>query len=223
MKLSSLGIDHDGRHTRAPLTGAEAAFLGILWIDHVGAERKIAAKSLAREYARTQGEYIGEAGGYEKLLQTWMREVRHMQNHLVMDHNVPILSQAGVHGGYWIAENEYEAAAFYATFRQRGMTGLTKAARGNQAVLVEMVGQLSFQFDRLADVTGQPIETIAGRATPIEVVDALIAKMMREPEKFKGDLIRLNKKLSSVLMPKVRMRQIARLTSQLGELVAGWN
>lgn len=224
MRKKDLGIDlKTGRHDQR-LTHAESMFLGILWVDHVGKENKISAGNLAATFAKTLGhEWKPDAvpPWYYEWLAKWKRKIRALQNHLLIEHkNCPVFSQSGIHGGYWIGTEE-EGKAFYDSFRQRGHTGLTKAARGKQAVLVEMVEQISFQFDDLEDRAGTPVITIDGRPTPIAVVDAMIGKMMRDPERFRDDLLRLGQKFGSVLLPKARAREIETTARKLQELVSG--
>jgi len=221
MKREDLGIDpKTGKHTQV-LTRAESAFLGIMWVDHVGEDYAISAEDLAHRYAgvlRQPWNPITEI--LDDYLAKWKRHVRRLQNHLLIEHNVPVYSRSGHYGGYWIG-TEAEGQKFYDSFRQRGLTGLTKAARGKQAVLVEMVQQLSFEFDDLEDRTGQEMITIDGRPTPIAVVDAMIEKMMREPERFRDDLLKIGQKHGSVLLPKARAREIEAKARELTELVRG--
>lgn len=219
MKREHLGIDpKTGKHN-AQLTRLEAAFLGILWTDHVGHCNRISGRQLAARLAEALDEWP-RGPSFDYFLSKWMRSVRQLQNHLLTEHyNIPIFSQAGPAGGYWIGEGDEEGVHFYDTFRQRGLTGLLKAARGKQAVVVEMVQQLSLQFDDLQDQTGETFVTMRGRSTAVEVVDALIRKMMQNPERFSGDLEKLKIKLGAVLMPKEKARQIAETAARLQELV----
>ena len=222
MKKQNYGIDPEtGKHDRR-LTRAESAFLGILWTDHAGEENKIRSKGLALAYAAALGHYPDPDATFSQFVSHWEREARHMQNHLLAEHeNIPVYSKAGSCGGYWVAQSEAEGERFYDTFRKRGLTGLRKAARGRQGVMVEMVQQLSFEFDDLEDMTGADTVSISGRPTPIAVVDALIRKMMSDPERFASDLQRLGKKFSSVLLPKARAREIEDTARKLQELVRG--
>lgn len=223
MKAEDLGIDiRTGRHNRV-LTYAESKFLGILWEDHLGKDNKIGADALAMRYSAMMGDRPDEIP-----LRTWIerrkREVRYMHNHLLTEHSqVPILSAAGDHGGYWIAENEREAEAFYDTFRRRGMTGLVKASRGKQAALVDMVQQLSFEFDELDDRTAftPRIRPTTGMPTPIEVVDAFLGRMLNNPEKFADGLRKIGEKYGSILLPRDRLMEMKRKASELQEMVAG--
>lgn len=205
MHLAEMGIDPDTRiHRKNPLTREENAFLGILWVDHVGEENKISAQYLARAYARQTVNAYADAR-----LSAWMRDVRKMHNHLLFDHNIPVLSKAGNDGGYWVAANEKEAIEFYKTFRKRGLTGLVKASRGKQSAMVDMVAQLSFEFDEMIDMTDQASEKPATRqATPIEVVDAFLKRMTENPEQYADGLRRIGEKYGNVLLPRHRFEQM---------------
>ena len=133
-----------------------------------------------------------------------------------------MLSKAGKDGGYWIAENKEEADAFYATFRKRGLTGLVKASRGKQSAMVDLVTQLSFEFDDLVDKTDRASEIPARRnATPIEVVDAFLKKMTENPEQYADGLRRIGDKYGSVLIPKKRYEDmITGIRTKAAELQA---
>ncbi|MDY7035548.1 MAG: hypothetical protein SV375_05215 [Thermodesulfobacteriota bacterium] len=213
MKLEAYGIDPKTfYHTKLPLTYEENVFLGFLWVDHVGANSAISAKHLAWLLNRK----IGLTGNMDQ----WKREVRHMQNHLLFDHNVPVLSRAGIQGGYYIAETDSEGREFYSTFRKRGLTSLVKASRGKQAAMVDMITQLSFEFEDMVDKTMPGhVKTASEVPAPIEVVDAFLKKMLADPEKFAGGLKTIGEKYGSVLMPKGRFdAMIAAMKSKTAEM-----
>lgn len=219
MKLEHLGIDPQTfYHRKNPLTPEENGFLGIIWVDHVGQGNAISARDLAKQYVRKVG--YGRSG-----YGSWKREIRYMQNHLLFDHNIPVLSKAGNHGGYWIAETEAEGKAFYNTFRKRGLTGLVKASRGKQSAMVDMVTQLSFKFQELVDKTaGSPVVHDADVPAPIEVVDTFLGKMLENPEQFSEGLRKIGEKYGSVLVPKDRfdgmIEAIKTKTTELQALAA---
>lgn len=240
MKLSDFGISKDGTHD-ARLTREENIFLGILWVDHVGEEDAIAADVLAVIYAqRRTGMYSAESQSmlermelkrllhlmkstesHRKQLDRWKRDVRRMHNHLLNEHDhVPLLSKAGTGGGYWIAENEAELAAFYDAFRKRGLTGLVKASRGKKAVLVEMVSQLSFDFELEDKTEMQPVRPGSDVSMPVQVVDQFLERMLSQPEKFAGDLQRISKKFGSVLFSKAQAQAMKAKVRELNEIVA---
>jgi hypothetical protein len=215
MKLEALGINpKTGRHRKNPMTLEEQAFLGILWVEHEGKENTISADDLAKAYewkVRTWSEH-------EKV----KREIRYLQNHLLVDHNIPVLSMAGEGGGYWIAASESEAFEFYDTFRKRGLTGLVKASRGKQSAMVDMVAQLSFEFEDLVDKTGiqtQRIVPKGGTPAPIEVVDAFLERMTRDPAKFADGLRKIGQKYGGVLLPKEKLVALRSEVARVQELV----
>lgn len=222
MKFEDIGIDpKTGYHSKV-LTFAESKFVGTLWIDHVGQDKKISADDLAIRYAlRSAGEYVTRhmAGA----LGFWKRQIRYMHNHLLRDHsNIPILSKAGHDGGYWIAENESETAEFYETFRKRGLTGLVKASRGKQAALVDMVQQISFEFEDLVDQAGFTglVRRRAEMPTPIEVVDAFLEKMLHNPEKFADGLRKIGDKYGSVLLPRETVQTLKTKATEFQKLIS---
>jgi len=241
MKLSDFGINKDGAHN-TQLTREENIFLSVLWTDCVGEGNAISADELAIIYAhRRDGDYsAGLGSGFERLelkrllclmkatesrrrqLGRWKRDVRMMHNHLLNEHDhIPLLSRAGTGGGYWIAENHDEMAAFYDSFRKRGITGLVKASRGKKAVLVDMVSQLSFDFE-LDDKTDlQPVRPGSGVSMPVQVVDQFLERMLASPEKFSDDLQRISNKFGNVLFSKAQARAMKDKIRELNELAAG--
>ena len=236
MKSEDLGIDPGTKIHNQTLTRTENKFLALLWTDHVGEDNKISADELAvrfRDALLDERSWPPEFfSAHLQAYRRWRsielnqpkRDARHMHNHLLTRHDtIPILSKAGNGGGYWIAENEAEAAEFYNTFRQRGLTGLVKASRGKKAVLVEMMQQLSFEFDELVDQSGYAPGTgrrsPGGQPAPIAVVDAFIEKMMRNPEKFSEGLRKIGRKYGSVLLPKEQVKAMQAKARELQELV----
>lgn len=192
-----------GYHRKNPLTPEESKYYGVLW-DHVGEENAVSAADLAE---------LSDLSG---------REVRAMHNHMLFDHNLPVLSAAGPKGGYWIAENEGEARQFYDAFRRRGLTGLVKASRGKQSAMVDMVTQLSFEFEDLVDQTAATpmIRPLGGRPLPVDVVDAFLEKMTGDPEKFADGLRKIREKYGAVLLPRERVRAMQVQAAKLSAMVA---
>jgi len=243
MKLSDFGIDRDGTHD-ARLTREENIFLSILWVDHVGEVNAISADELAILFdQRKDGVFTSglsskmerlelkrllylmrSTEGYRRQLDRWKRDVRHMHNHLLEQHDhIPLLSRAGTGGGYWIAENHAEMTAFYDAFRKRGITGLVKASRGKKAVLVDMVSQLSFDFeiDDRSSSEMQPVRPGSGVSMPVQVVDQFLERMLASPEKFSDDLQRISNKFGNVLFSKSQARAMKDKIRELNELAAG--
>jgi len=232
MKLEDLGFNlKTGVHDKH-LTTVESAFVGILWEDHVGPENAIAADELAVRFAVANGDiglleenipvYLNQCKEHPYMIDGLKREIRYLHNHILVKHDhVPLLSKAGTGGGYWIAESKEEADEFYATFRARGMTGLVKASRGKKAAMVEMVEQLTFEFEDLVDKTDYtgPIKRRVGDPAPIEVVDAFLERMSKDPEKFADGLRKIGQKYGSILLPRARVAEIAAQAERLQLLV----
>ena len=213
IKAEDLGFDRYGSHDKR-LTHVESVFVGLLWVDHSGAGNKISADDLASEFAFALAGIPCIDEQYPDEHEYWKRRVRGMQNHIIWYHrDIPMLSKAGTDGGYWIAETEEEAEAFYYTFRKRGMTGLVKASRGRQSAIVDAVEQLAFNFEDMVDKartipdtprirTRRPSDGMAP-----EMVDALLEKMTRSPEIFADSLRNLRAKYFSggVILEKARL------------------
>ncbi|RLC21604.1 MAG: hypothetical protein DRH56_09410 [Deltaproteobacteria bacterium] len=227
MNLQDLGFTKKGFHD-ARLTPVESRFLGILW-EHEGVRNAIPADILAVCFrfgcTEEQASYMRFNGEPpRRVLDKWKRDVRYMQNHILRWHNhAPVLSRAGSGGGYWLAESESEAEAFYDTFRRRGLTGLVKASRGRQAALVDMVSQLSFEFEELADMTPQcgPVWPRAETPTPVQVVDAFLERMLADPGKFADGLRKIGDKYGAVLLPRDHLAEVKAKAAELQQLITG--
>ena len=214
MKSEDFGFDpKTGRHD-ARLTYAEDKFVEILWENHTGFDNRTSADDLARDFAAK----IEDRSSCIRL-EYWKRDVRRMHNHLLQYHdNVPILSRAGIQGGYWFAQNKLEAAMFYDSFRKRGMTGLLKASRGKQSVMVDIVEQLSFKFDELTDKTGAQYPQ-RKELMSIKILDAFLERMTRDPEKFADGLRKIGKKYGSVLLPREQVTAMRAKARELQQMV----
>lgn len=240
MRLEKLGI-RDGMHN-AVLTREENIFVSILWVDHVGRQNAISADELAIIFAqRRAGIYTAGMGSmleraelkrllhvmestnsHRKQLDRWKRDVREMYNHLLNRHDhIPILSQAGSGGGYWIAESDAELDVFYDAFRKRGLTGLVKASRGKKAVMADMVSQLSFDFELEDRTKLAPVRPGSDVSLPVQVVDQFLERMLANPERFAGDIRRLSRKFGGVLFSNAEVRTLRHKVRELSDLVAG--
>lgn len=210
MKAEDYGYNPKTMIHSKKLTHAESAFLGILWIDHVGAQNKISAEDLTVEFHRIFTGDVCDLRSDEnkKAFESWKRIVRRMQSHLLDKHdNIPVLSKAGYNGGYWIAENKEEAETFYRTFRKRGLTGLVKATRGKQAAVVEAVSQLAFEFIEISSEVNDIIPDGKQSHLAPQIVDSLLEKMTSDPENFAPNLRKIKDKFFSgaILLEKKRL------------------
>ena len=211
MKYEDMGYNaRTGMHNKN-LTAMESRFIGILWVDHEGEENAMPARELAEAFLPEVS--MGMA----------LRDVRYMHNHILMEHrHIPLLSKTGKDGGYYIAADEQEANRFYDSFRKRGLTGVVKASRGKQSAVVEMVEQLSFQFEELVDKTsGFKFKSRVAAPTPVEVVDAFLERMLLNPEKFSDGLRKIGAKYGSILLPREQVQAMKMKAAELQALVAG--
>lgn len=228
MKLEDLGYDlktwvHDRR-----LTHAESVFVGLLWVDHVGMKNAISAEDFAILFAYGfGGETLNPDFATDRMeIERWKRDVRYMQTHILEEHDdIPVISKAGEGGGYWVAAGKEEASEYYYTMRKRGLRGLVKATRGKRAAVVEAVEQLAFEFDDLTDRTAIVAKGIPRTAEPMapEIVDALLSKMTRDPEKFASTLRILREKYFSpgaVLLKKESLAAMRAKAQEMTDLVA---
>ena len=219
MKREDLGQNHTGYHDKR-LTPMESAFMAVLWDDHYGADNKATGEELARTWAvQIHGPVAWEA----KQKNEWMRDVRYMQNHLLDKHNLSVLSKAGPDGGYWLAAKQEETDEFYEAFFRRAKTGFIKAARGNQARLVNAATQLSFEFDDIDEQAGPALLPVARRApnpTPVEMLDALLERIASQPEKFEAGMKKIRAKHNAVLLPKEVVRAMQAKAAELQKLAA---
>lgn len=229
MKAEDFGIDVEtGQHDKR-LTACESGFLGIMWEDHLGQDHAISALELAVrfQFARSgwrQPDHEELTNTIKNLglrvLDEMKREVRRMHNHLLMDHDqIPMFSKSGSGGGYWIAASENEAKEFYASFRQRALTGMRKASRGSPRKMVEMVQQLSFEFHDFKDMTGSGVRAEAPSVVALEVVDSFLERMTAEPEKFAEGLRKIGRKYGSVLLPRGQVEAMLAKAKELEQLV----
>jgi len=229
VKPEDIGIDPKNMQHDKRLTTVENRFLNILWTDFVGEGNKISANELALRFDCAMNGFELDPAQIsnlsKKMNNTWLdlkkRTVRHIHNHLLTMHdNIPILSKAGIGGGYWIAANKDEANEFYKTFRKRGMTGLVKASRGKKSILVDIIEQVTFEFETLSgntcalDRPGTSSDSVA-----ITVVDSFLSRMLKNPEKFSSGLKKLSEKYGSVLLNKAEVATMKAKASELSKLV----
>lgn len=228
MKHEDLGFDlKTGQHNKV-LTITESCFIGILWEDYIGSDNKISADELAVKFNCAMDGFEPDPKQLLRLkkiktsrLDKEKRAIRCIHNHLLTVHdNISILSKAGHGGGYWIAENKEEAVEFYDTFRKRGMTGLVKASRGKKAALVDMMEQVTFEFEDLATDIGIFDNTgVSGDPAAIAVVDSFLGRMLENPARFSTGLKRLSKKYGSILLDKTEVAAMKNKAAELSRLV----
>lgn len=208
-----LGIHPDGRHDTV-LTVAERRCIDTLK-DRVGMENAIPAGSLA-------GMVIGSESPSMAT-----RKLRQLINHLIINHDIPIICQAGIGGGYWLPGSADEVEHFHAAFRKRAMTGLIKACRGKKAAFVDLVTQLTIEFDQETNPTGQSPALERLKLVPdpdpipasVQVITAQLRRYHDEPEKFAAEIRQIQRDFGEVLIPRDRLRRIKRATARLQDLL----
>ena len=219
MEAKDMGYDVVGGTHDPNYTFLETALIQALG-DYIGADHKISAPNLAWVWAWPRDAERVHLPNVKELEKA-KRDLRYMVNHLVIDHDQPILSKAGYQGGYWLADGEGEATEFYFRFRRRAMTGLTKAARGKKAALADMVTQLSFEFDEILQNSPQPAKYLPKFEWPTaaEIVTRTLDRMTADPERYAEALQHIHRKFKSVLMPKEKARALKETVARLGYLL----
>jgi len=216
MKAEDLGYNPETGSHSAEFSAAEAAMMGIL-ADHIGKKDRISADHLAWHFYIETAE---DEDDKDFRLEPWKRTVRYMVNHLVIDHDQGILAKAGIGGGYWLAGNAQEAEEFYNTYRKRGITGITKAARGKKNVMVSIVKQLAFDWEELQGAERPAmVRPYDYESAPLAVMTSFLDKITREPEKFEHEIRILRDKFGKVLMPREDFIKIQTLSRELSGLL----
>lgn len=209
-----LGIYPDGWHV-SELTAAERRCIDTLQ-HHVGSDNPAPAYYLA-------DHVIGGASPSRST-----RQLRQLVNHLIINHDIPIICQAGLGGGYWLPGSKAEVEHFHQAFRKRAMTGLVKACRGKKAAFVEMVTQLTIEFDQESGQEAQAPAMERLKLIPdadpipasVQVITAQLKRYHQEPEKFAAEIRQIQKDFGEVLIPRDRLRRIKRATQRLQHLLA---
>jgi hypothetical protein len=225
MRAEDYGLDLEtGVHSRQ-LTKAEEDMMEIL-SDHIGKAERISAHDLALQfYEAREGRRVTHAE-YRQGIEPWKRDVRHMTNHLLIDHDQRICSKAGTAGGYWLAQTKQEMDEFYETFRKRAMTGLVKASRGKRSIMADMVKQIAFEFEELkTDRRTRAIDVppLGPDPAPEIVVTEFLNKMTREPEKYTEEIKRLRRKFGQVFMDPAIYTRLRTLSGELTRLLGKAN
>ena len=199
IKENWLGILPDGTHT-LELTEDEQACLKALKA-HVGRERACPATELA----------LSLFGCYCDPEQA-KRETRRLINHLIINHDIPIICMSGLGGGYYMPGDASEVEQFYEAFHKRAMTGLVKASRGKKAAFVDIVEQLTFAFDDEAGT--QAFERL--RLTPetnttpawVSLVTRYLDKIRFDPDKYAAEIRAIQKRYGDVFVSRERLTAI---------------
>jgi len=203
MQESDLGIV-DGVH-KPELTPLERDCLSVLEERGTGRKMAISAALLASNIEEEK------------------RDLRHLINHLIITHGLPIVCKAGTGGGYFLPASEVEVSEFYQTFHRRAMTGLVKASRGKRSAFVEIVTQLSLGFDEPGNQ--EVIEKLRlmpdEDAVPawVQVVTKFLDRLSESPDKYAAEIRRIQSTYGDIFVPRERIRLLKEKTAEFQKLL----
>jgi hypothetical protein len=140
------------------------------------------------------------------------RRLRQMINHLIIEHSIPIGSQDGEEGGYYIITSLEEKIDYCRRHKKRAMTALMRVSRimRNQDLVTAtqlVIGEI------------QPGQKIPGVTKTISL---LTREMIRNPELYKDQIAALKKsELAPLLVDQEKINEINQAASHLKDLTAG--
>lgn len=212
MKDENIGIRQDGTHFPY-LTDVEKACVNILQDRGQGRKTAISAEMLAHEIYGAGRDTIEQA----------KRDVRRLINHLIINHNIPIICMAGIGGGYWLPANKEEVEEFYTSFHKRAMTGLIKAARGKKAAFVDIMEQLTLWFDEPEGQKALEKVKLSLEADPVPVwvrlVTRYLARLQEDPEKYATEIRKIQQAYGDIFVPRETVRQLKVKTREFQDLL----
>ncbi len=205
-----MGIREDGTHNRN-LTVIEASCSGAL-----------EGNSKGRKYAMSASELI-----------TWVfpeqdpeqakRNLRHLVNHLICTHRLPICSMPGNGGGYWMPETKEEETAVYEARRKRAFTGLLKMSRGRKGAYVDTIEQLTFWFDEPEGA--KALERL--RLAPdkdempawLKLVTRYLSRIEKDPQRYAAEISAIQHNFGDIFVPRGTMVELKSKLSEVQELL----
>ena len=209
MKNSDLGIDNKtGAHQMA-LTPLEASCLEIMQGRGCGSLKAISAADMTTILFSDSDR---------------KRDLRTLVNHLIMTHSLPIMCEAGVGGGYYLAGDPKEAERFKAMFRRRAMTGLVKASRGSKAAFVDMMAQYTLGFDE--QETTAVIEHMRflpeNDRTPawVQLVTKFLDRISKDPHLYAAEIRRIQHTYGDIFVPREKVAQLKEETAKFQRMLA---
>lgn len=138
------------------------------------------------------------------------RKLRAIINHLEIEHLIPIASAAGEGGGYYLISSEKEGREFYETFKRRGLTGITRAARVLKKSPLEGAVQLTID----AVMEGDKIPGTG------EAVTRLLKVFRSDPERYAKEIAAIKKEVMPLFVSQDLMAEINATARKLQELTA---
>ena len=214
MKDCDLGIV-DNKHD-LQLTDLESKCLDTLQQRGAGEKVAISAADLARAVGLE--DYASEGGTDEG-----KRDLRHLINHLIISHSIPIMCKAGFKGGYFLPGDETEVQRFYGAFHRRAMTGLVKASRGRKASFVDIMTQLSLGFDDPETKEALEQLRLTADADPVpawvQIATRLLDRISDDPERYAAEIRKLQGKYGDIFVRREKVSELKRMTAQFQELL----
>lgn len=214
MRDADLGINDFGKHD-AQLTSIEQNCLDKLQQRGYGKAAAISANDLA--WATGFGSHDAAA------LEANKRELRHIINHLIITHGLPIICQAGLGGGYYLASNPSEVEANYQAFHRRAMTSLLKASRGRKGAYVDMVSQLTLGFDDPEQQAALERLRLTPEADPVpawvQLMTRFLDRLAADPEGNAEAIRRIQKEYGTIFVEKQTMKRLKEETAKFQTLL----
>jgi hypothetical protein len=205
---ADLGID-GATHSKI-LTHLERACLNVLERAAQGRDASMSADLLALNL-------------FTSATDTEKRNVRHLVNHLIISHKLPIMSAAGPGGGYFLPLTKGEEEEVYHNRRKRAMTGLLKMSRGRKGSYVDNIEQLSFWFDEPEGAAALERLKIVPDRDPVPVwlklVTRFLDKLDRDPQRYAIEIEQLQKQFGSIFIPRTLLDQLRKQANEQVELL----
>lgn len=136
------------------------------------------------------------------------RKLRNKINHLEMEHLIPIASAAGKGGGYYLISSEREGKEFYETFKQRGLTGIKRAACVLKKTPLEGAVQLTIE----AVMEGEKVPGLGG------AVSKLMRIISNNPAQYAKEIEALKAEVMPLMVSQAQMAEINATASKLQSL-----
>lgn len=151
------------------------------------------------------------------------RKLRKLINHLIIDHKIPIMCKAGQGGGYFLADSDEEVQEFCNAFRRRAMTGLLKQSQGKKAAFVDLMTQLTLDFDTPEMVEAREKLQFTKDEDPVPtfvtVVTKFLDRITGDPKKYAEEIRELQTKYGDIFVPAGWKQQLSKQIMDLQSLM----
>lgn len=207
---AALGIDKSGIHSR-DLTELEADAVRILNDKAKGIGSALSALQLA--CALFDGASIEQD----------KRNVRHLVNHLIVSHRIPICSMSGKDGGYFFPITKDEETLVYNARKKRAITGLVKMSQGRKNALVDSAEQLVLFMDNPDNQKAIERLQLVPDEGPlpawVQLVTRLLDKLSRDPKRYAIEICELQRQFGDMFVPRETMKQLRTAAKTINTLL----